>query len=316
MPSAARVLGASFLIDSLIRRTPGHQHNTFQDLKSLTRSSQSDEVVEVPQSTPTPELTARTAENSQPGKKLWIQEDNPSKVKAECTNASQFKNELDIPKRQKSDGREWAPGNIHSEEKPELFDTNHLKDNTGTSKSNNSEILSMKVPEKPNHSYIALISRAILSSPEKRLQLSDIYQWIMESYPYYHNQEKSWRNSVRHNLSLNECFIKAGRSDNGKGHYWAVHPANLEAFSRGDYQRRRARRRGFFNSWTSTSLSVLYLVLFSSTTLHLLPTAESPLQSTPNIPSYRTTFPANTLAFPHASALAFSPDASLCLTQK
>ncbi|XP_063309377.1 forkhead box protein D1-like [Pelobates fuscus] len=242
MPSAARVLGASFLIDSLIGWTPGHQHNTFQDLKSLTSSSQSDEVVEVPQSTPS-EVTARTAENSQPGKKLWIQEDNPSKVKAEFTNASQFKNELDIPKRRKSDGREWAPGIIHSEEKPELFDTNHLKDNTGTSKSNNSEIHSMKVPEKPNHSYIALISRAILSSPEKRLQLSDIYQWIMETYPYYHNQEKSWRNSVRHNLSLNECFIKAGRSDNGKGHYWAVHPANLEAFSRGDYQRRRARRR-------------------------------------------------------------------------
>ncbi|XP_075467448.1 forkhead box protein L2-like [Ascaphus truei] len=97
--------------------------------------------------------------------------------------------------------------------------------------------------EKPNQSYIALISRAILSAPEKRLQLSDIYQWIMETYPYYHNQDKSWRNSVRHNLSLNECFIKAGRSDNGKGHYWAVHPANLEDFSRGDYHRRRARRR-------------------------------------------------------------------------
>ncbi|XP_019412522.1 PREDICTED: forkhead box protein D3-like [Crocodylus porosus] len=56
-------------------------------------------------------------------------------------------------------------------------------------------------------------------------------------------QEKSWRNSVRHNLSLNECFIKAGRSDNGKGHFWAIHPANLEDFSKGDYHRRRARRR-------------------------------------------------------------------------
>lgn len=56
-------------------------------------------------------------------------------------------------------------------------------------------------------------------------------------------QEKSWRNSVRHNLSLNECFVKAGRSDNGKGHFWAIHPANLEDFSKGDYHRRRARRR-------------------------------------------------------------------------
>ncbi|KAM9330579.1 uncharacterized protein PAF06_015488 [Gastrophryne carolinensis] len=111
------------------------------------------------------------------------------------------------------------------------------------SDSENNQHEEKKKFEKPNQSYIALISRAILSTPEKRLQLSDIYQWIMDTYPYYHNQDKSWRNSVRHNLSLNECFIKVGRSDNGKGHYWAVHPANLEAFSRGDYQRRRARRR-------------------------------------------------------------------------
>lgn len=56
-------------------------------------------------------------------------------------------------------------------------------------------------------------------------------------------QDKNWRNSVRHNLSLNECFIKAGRSDNGKGHFWAIHPANFQDFSNGDYHRRRARRR-------------------------------------------------------------------------
>ncbi|XP_062816443.1 forkhead box protein D3-like [Anolis carolinensis] len=98
-------------------------------------------------------------------------------------------------------------------------------------------------PEKPNQSYIALISTAILSSPEKKLLLSDIYQWIMDKYPYFKNKEKSWRNSVRHNLSLNECFVKAGRSENGKGHFWAIHPANLEDFSKGDYHRRRARRR-------------------------------------------------------------------------
>ena len=56
-------------------------------------------------------------------------------------------------------------------------------------------------------------------------------------------QDKNWRNSVRHNLSLNECFMKAGRSDNGKGHFWAVHPSNYRDFSNGDYHRRRARRR-------------------------------------------------------------------------
>lgn len=96
---------------------------------------------------------------------------------------------------------------------------------------------------KPTHSYIALIAMAILSLPSKKMILGDIYQYITENYPYYRNKDKSWRNSIRHNLSLNECFIKAGRSENGKGNYWAIHPANLEDFTNGDFRRRRARRR-------------------------------------------------------------------------
>ncbi len=96
---------------------------------------------------------------------------------------------------------------------------------------------------KPPHSYIALISMAILNHPERRMVLSDIYQWIMDSFPYYNNEERAWRNSIRHNLSLNECFIKAGRAENGKGNYWSIHPSCIEDFSRGDYRRRQARRR-------------------------------------------------------------------------
>ena len=59
------------------------------------------------------------------------------------------------------------------------------------------------------------------------------------------NRGQGWRNSVRHNLSLNDCFIKAGRCEDGKGNYWAIHPANMQDFLRGDFrQRRRSRRRG------------------------------------------------------------------------
>ncbi|KAK2835687.1 hypothetical protein Q5P01_016171 [Channa striata] len=100
-----------------------------------------------------------------------------------------------------------------------------------------------KSADKPNQSYIALISKAILASEQKKLLLCDIYQWIMDNYPYFKSQDKNWRNSVRHNLSLNDCFIKAGRSDNGKGHFWAIHPSNYQDFSNGDYHCRRARRR-------------------------------------------------------------------------
>lgn len=96
---------------------------------------------------------------------------------------------------------------------------------------------------KPSHSYIALIAMAILSRPSKKVLLGDIYNYISDKFPYYRSKDKSWRNSIRHNLSLNECFIKAGRSENGKGNYWAIHPANLEDFANGDFRRRRARRR-------------------------------------------------------------------------
>ena len=98
---------------------------------------------------------------------------------------------------------------------------------------------------KPALSYIALIAKAILESSQKRLSLGSIYSWIEKNYPFYLNKGQGWRNSVRHNLSLNDCFIKAGRCEDGKGNYWAIHPGNLQDFMRGDFrQRRRSRRRG------------------------------------------------------------------------
>ncbi|CAG2198060.1 unnamed protein product [Mytilus edulis] len=97
--------------------------------------------------------------------------------------------------------------------------------------------------EKPSHSYIALISMAILSKSKKKLLLNDIYQYIMDNFPFYNNKEKAWRNNVRYNLSLNECFMKNGRSDKGKGNYWSIHLACIEDFAKGDFSRRQVRRR-------------------------------------------------------------------------
>lgn len=96
---------------------------------------------------------------------------------------------------------------------------------------------------KPQHSYIGLIAMAILSSPDIKLVLSDIYQYILDNYPYFRARGPGWRNSIRHNLSLNDCFVKAGRSANGKGHYWAIHPANMDDFKKGDFRRRKAQRK-------------------------------------------------------------------------
>lgn len=97
--------------------------------------------------------------------------------------------------------------------------------------------------EKPSQSYIGLIAEAILSSPEEKLILSDIYNYILTHYPYFRNKGTGWRNSIRHNLSLNDCFVKAGRSPNGKGHFWAISSVYYEDFRRGDFRRRRIQKR-------------------------------------------------------------------------
>ncbi|KRZ07480.1 Forkhead box protein F1 [Trichinella zimbabwensis] len=84
-----------------------------------------------------------------------------------------------------------------------------------------------KRTDKPPHSYIALIVMAIENRPTKRATLAEIYQFLQERFECFRGTYQGWKNSVRHNLSLNDCFVKlpkvAGRS--AKGHYWAIDPA-------------------------------------------------------------------------------------------
>ena len=100
-----------------------------------------------------------------------------------------------------------------------------------------------KSAEKLGMSYITLLAQAILSCSEKRMVLSDIYNYILEHNPFFHNTTCAWRNSVRYTLSVNECFMKDGRANSGRGYYWAIHPACLKDFMAGDFNRRNARKR-------------------------------------------------------------------------
>ena len=107
---------------------------------------------------------------------------------------------------------------------------------------------------KPSESHVELISRAIMESSEQRLILADIYQYIYDNYPYFQTAPRGWRNTVRYNLSTNECFIKKGRAPSGRGFYWAIHPACVEDFQKGEFNRRLARQRVQYATRVGTSI--------------------------------------------------------------
>ncbi|KAI6178485.1 Daf-16-1 protein 1 [Aphelenchoides besseyi] len=80
-----------------------------------------------------------------------------------------------------------------------------------------------------NMSYAEMITQAILSSPDQRLTLSQIYDWMTVNIPFFRdksncNSSAGWKNSIRHNLSLHSRFMRVQNEGAGKSSWWVINP--------------------------------------------------------------------------------------------
>ncbi|XP_059090795.1 forkhead box protein P4-like isoform X2 [Tigriopus californicus] len=97
---------------------------------------------------------------------------------------------------------------------------------------------------RPPFTYAALIRQGIIESPDRQLTLNEIYTWFQNTFAYFRRNAATWKNAVRHNLSLHKCFM---RVENVKGAVWTVDEL--------EYHRRRPQRGANGGSGSSVGSS-------------------------------------------------------------
>ncbi|ELT95700.1 hypothetical protein CAPTEDRAFT_173180 [Capitella teleta] len=119
---------------------------------------------------------------------------------------------------------------------------------------------------RPPFTYASLIRQAIIESPDKQLTLNEVYQWFMNTFAFFRKNQATWKNAVRHNLSLHKCFM---RVEDVKGAVWTVDEV--------EFYKRRPQKLGGNIHLRGTGEFVLQTPPYSST-------SSSP--STSSIPSH------------------------------
>lgn len=109
---------------------------------------------------------------------------------------------------------------------------------------------------KPPYSYISLVCMAIAESSDKKATLREIIQYIENNFPYY-QLNKKWHGSIRHNLTINDCFVKLARRPGCKSCHWTIDPAFTDMFDNGSLRRRRYRFKEGSQNWNRSKVNAI-----------------------------------------------------------
>uniref|UniRef100_A0A6I8SXS8 Fork-head domain-containing protein n=1 Tax=Xenopus tropicalis TaxID=8364 RepID=A0A6I8SXS8_XENTR len=161
---------------------------------------------------------------------------------------------------------------------------------------------------KPPYSYIALIAMAIKDSASGRLTLAEINDYLMKKFPFFRGSYTGWRNSVRHNLSLNDCFVKVLRDPSrpwGKDNYWMLNPNSEYTFADGVFRRRRKRLNRVTKSAKETNSGTKFSSSFAIESILSKPFQRREREPDPRSSSGRILWPTGALLHSPSSAPSY-----------